>query len=398
MRILYIDDKAEMRELLQRYLTAWGYEATGAADGESGWSLIREANPDIVITDWMMPGLDGIELCRRIRSAGLPSYIYVILLTGRNVKEDLVTGMEAGADDFVGKPFDKSELKARIQAAARIISLEREMEKKNRELQDAYEIIRDDLEAAARIQCCLIPQAVGRFGSLRYDWLFCPSQFVAGDIFNISLVDESTISFYLLDVSGHGIPAALLSTSVSRLLMPSSSFSGPTRRPLPAPPYYRVTPPHEVAQELNERFLSDGMQMQYFTMIYGTMDIGSGRGTLTQAGHPSPVLQAADGSVRLIGDGGFPVGMVPGAEYDEHPFRLMPGERLFLYSDGITECRSPGDRMFGTERLLEIIRAERALPLRDVMGRIESELIAFTGSSHFDDDISLLAIERLEEP
>lgn len=163
MKIVFIDDTREMREILQRYLKAWGYDAIGAADGEQGWELILSERPNIVITDWMMPGLDGVELCRRIRAADLPGYVYVILLTARNVKEDLVIGMEAGADDFVGKPFDKQELKARINAAARIISLEmgieaknRELEEKNHQLQEAYEVIRDDLEAAARIQESLI--------------------------------------------------------------------------------------------------------------------------------------------------------------------------------------------------------------------------------------------------
>ena len=124
MRVLYIDDKPDIRNLLQRYLTSWGYEEIGASDGEEGWQRIQSTCPDIVITDLMMPGLNGLELCSRIRTAGLPHYLFVILLTARNVKEDLIVGMEAGADDFIGKPFEKLGLKARLTAAARIISLE----------------------------------------------------------------------------------------------------------------------------------------------------------------------------------------------------------------------------------------------------------------------------------
>lgn len=401
MNIVYIDDKSEMRAILHRYLTAWGYDAVGAADGESGWELIRTLCPDIVITDWMMPVMDGLELCRRIRSAELPSYIYIILLTARNMKEDLVTGMEAGADDFVGKPFDKQELKARINAAARIITLERnmqennrELEQKNQQLSEAYEVIREDLEAAARIQRSLIPQNVMRFGGLTYDWLFCPSQFVGGDIFNITSIDEHNLAFYLLDVSGHGIPAALLSTSLSRVLTPSPNFTGPIRRPLSEPPYYRITPPREVASELNERFMSNSIQVQYFTMVYGTICIESGKCVMTQAGHPSPIHQTADGEVRLIGDGGFPVGMFPGVEYEEYSFALEQEERLFLYSDGITECRGIDAAMFGLDRLLDIIRDGYNLPLRAVMERIEQELAALRGCDRFEDDISLLAVER----
>ena len=397
MRILYIDDKPDIRNLLQRYLTSWGYEAFGASDGEEGWQLIQSLCPDIVITDWMMPGLNGLELCCRIRTAGLPHYLYVILLTARNVKEDLVVGMEAGADDFIGKPFEKLELKARLTAAARIISLERSLEEKNRKLEEAYDVIKDDLEAAARIQYSLIPQKVEHFKGITFDWLFCPSLFVAGDIFNIIRIDEHTLAFYLLDVSGHGIPAALLSTTLSRVLTPSPNFAGPMRLPLAVPPFYSITAPRNVVAELNERFMNDNMQTQYFTMVYGIIDIQSAAGILTQAGHPSPIHQSADGTVRLIGDGGFPVGMIPEAEYEEHSFTINTGERLFLYSDGITECRSKDGVMFGTDRLLKVIRDGYRLPLRDLMTGIERELAEFQGSAQFDDDISLLVMERRED-
>lgn len=397
MRILYIDDKPDIRNLLQRYLTTWGYEAVGAEDGEEGWRLIQSLCPDIVITDWMMPGLDGLELCNRIRTSGLPRYVYVIFLTARNVKEDLILGMNAGADDFIGKPFDKRELEARINAAVRIISLERALEEKNSKLKEAYNVIKEDLEAAARIQQSLIPQKIEHFSGITFDWLFCPSLFVAGDIFNIIRIDEKTLAFYLLDVSGHGIPAALLSTTLSRVLTPTPNFSGPMRYPVVAPPFYSITAPRDVVAELNERFMNDNIQTQYFTMVYGIIDIESASCTLTQAGHPSPIHQSADGAISLIGDGGFPVGMIPDVEYEEHSFTIKPGERLFLYSDGITECRGKNGVMFGIDRLLKIIRDGLRLSLRDLMSSIEMELAEFQGSSQFDDDISLLVMERRSE-
>lgn len=405
MKILFIDDSPEMRQILERYLKTWGFDARGAADGEIGWELIQSDCPDMVITDWMMPRLDGVELCRRIRGAGLSKYVYIILLTARNVKEDLLVGMEAGADDFVSKPFDKHELKARINAAARIISLEREMEEKNRELEEknlklheAYDIISEGLEAAAQIQRSLIPEKISDVAGITYDWLFCPSQFVAGDIFNITMIDEANLAFYLLDVSGHGIPAAMLSTTLSRILAPSPNFSGPIRRPRPDPPYYMITPPREVASELNERFMSDGIHRQYFTMVYGTLDIRTGEGLLTQAGHPSPIHQASDGTVRLIGEGGFPIGLVPDADYEDIEVAIKPGERLFLYSDGITECLGEGDKnnYFGIDRLMDVISKSHGSSLREVMIMIENELDLFRGELPYDDDISLFAIERTD--
>ena len=312
MRIIYIDDNPDIRAVLQRYLAAWGYDAVSAPNGEEGWRLIQSWCPDIVITDWMMPGLDGLELCQRIRNAGLPSYVYVIFLTARNFKEDLVAGMDAGADDFIGKPFDKQELRARLHAAVRILTLERELGDKNRKLEAAYEVIKEDLEAAATIQLSLIPQKVERFGGITFDWLFCPSQFVAGDIFNILPIDERTLAFYLLDVSGHGIPAALLSTTLSRVLTPSPNFAGPIRRPLAVPPFYSITPPREVAAELNERFMDDNVHVQYFTMVYGVINKESMTGTLTQVGATSISIQFGSGDPIAITINGATVVKVNG--------------------------------------------------------------------------------------
>lgn len=268
------------------------------------------------------------------------------------------------------------------------------MQQAHERVSEAYEVIQEDLKAAARIQRDLIPQEIISYNDLSFDWLYIPSQFIGGDIFNIFRLDETRVAYYLLDVSGHGIPAALLSTTLSGVLKPSHDFSGPLRRTLPDPPYYEVNPPREVARQLNERFLSDGEQVQYFTMVYGTLDIRTGEGALTQAGHPSPIHQKADGSVRRIGDGGFPVGMVAEVDYEDHPVSLLPGERLFLYSDGIIECENADGRMFGTDRLLAIIRSGHGEPLRTVIRRIETELAEFKGSSGYIDDVSLLALER----
>ena len=124
MKILIADDDAVSRRLLQSYLQKWGYEVAAAKDGSEAWDLFEGGIFPIVITDWMMPELDGPGLIRRIRSSQRPGYIYAILLTAKSQKEDLVEGMEAGADDFVTKPFDPDELKARLRVAERILKLQ----------------------------------------------------------------------------------------------------------------------------------------------------------------------------------------------------------------------------------------------------------------------------------
>src|SRR5687768_12733505 len=121
MHVLIADDEAVSRKLLERYLEKWGHQVTVACDGQEAWTLFQQGDYPIVVTDWMMPQMDGVELIRRIRASEHADYVYTILLTARSHKEDLVEGMEAGADDFVTKPFDRDELRVRLREGERIV-------------------------------------------------------------------------------------------------------------------------------------------------------------------------------------------------------------------------------------------------------------------------------------
>lgn len=137
MKVLIADDDPVSRRLLQSYLQKWGYEVATAVNGADAWRLFEQEEFPVVITDWMMPELTGMELVRRIRAAARPHYVYAILLTSRSQKEDLVEGMEAGADDFVNKPFLAEELRVRLRAGERIVNLERALAEQNRALREA---------------------------------------------------------------------------------------------------------------------------------------------------------------------------------------------------------------------------------------------------------------------
>jgi sigma-B regulation protein RsbU (phosphoserine phosphatase) len=411
IRVLCIDDQQVILDILSRLLNKWGFEVMVASDGETGWNTIQEERPDIVLTDWLMPGLEGLELCRRVRSSDFSHYIYLILLTGKNDKKDIVHGMEAGADDFISKPFDAGELKVRLQAAARMINLQKqlihvnsELDEKNRQLNDMYESVKMDLEAAAQIQQTLLPHRSVALPGLSFEWLFLPSTFIAGDIFNIFQIDQTHINFYLIDVSGHGIPAALLSTTLSRVLSPHAAiqlFGPPPQIRNEAferrkNPMISLNSPADVAQSLNKRFMSYDEYMQYFTMIYGSFDLQNGSITVTQAGHPPPIYQTPNGAIQTIEGGGFPIGLVPDADYGDVTFNFEPGGRLFLYSDGITECRNETDTMFGDTALQKAIQAGRNLPLNKLMEQLKHQITGYRGCDSFEDDISLLAIERTQ--
>ncbi|MBI9076164.1 MAG: SpoIIE family protein phosphatase [Desulfatibacillum sp.] len=399
--ILIADDDEGIRNLLIEGLSAWGYQVLVAKDGEEAWEILKSIPVWLVISDWMMPGMDGPELCRRIRSASFPFYVYVILLTAKSQKDDLLQGMAAGADDFMNKPFGMAELRARISAAERILRLERSLEEKNAKLQEvndqlqrANDMINKDMEAAAWIQQSLLPNP-GTIYGLNFDSLFIPCSVVGGDIFNYFPVGKHHLAFYSLDVSGHGIPAAMLSVTVNKTIttMPfheARFFSGSD-----GSDFNRSISPASMARELNLLFQRTETVEQYFTMVYGIVDRRNGNIILTQAGHPYPILVPAQGEARLLGSGGLPVGLLPDAEFTEDLYRIEPGDRLFLYSDGITDCTNEKGERFSQEKLVNFLSANRDCSLNRLIRKMGEELMHFHGSHSFDDDVSLMVMERI---
>ena len=227
MKALVIDDASDIRIYVRALLESWGYETADASEGLDGFARIKESDIRLVVCDWVMPGMSGPDLCRAVRAADLGHYVYVILLTGRSNKADLVQGLNAGADDFLSKPFDAQVLRARLRVAERILSLEQRLAEQNRELRDsrnrlerAYDQVQADLATAARVQRQMLPTSDRAAFPFRAEWLFLPAAQVSGDNFNFFELTENLVGLYHLDVSGHGIPAALLSASLSRSLVP----------------------------------------------------------------------------------------------------------------------------------------------------------------------------------
>jgi len=394
LQILIVDDDTDILLLLSRMLHKWGYEVLSASDGSEAWSILRNGSVNFVISDWMMPVMDGIELCRRVRRERFNRYIYFVLLTAKDEKYDLVLGMEAGADDFVVKPFNKDELNVRIRAGERVLRLERDLAQQNERLTEAYSLIRRDLETAARMQLSLLPGASMKISDFLFEWLFVPCSFVAGDIFNFFPLDEDHIGFYMLDVAGHGVSAAMLSVSLSRILTPSAQAADFLKQYVPAPPHYVITPPARVLSELNRRFVKESDAMQHFTMIYGVIDTTAHRLVLSQAGHPSPIFLRRGEKASVVGDGGYPVGMMPDIRYEEEVIELKSGDRLCIYSDGVTDCFSSDQRQFSQEKLVAYLERRRHLPLRQILPDLKATLDQWTGGRDFQDDVTLLAIQR----
>ncbi len=264
------------------------------------------------------------------------------------------------------------------------------IDRQNRDLANANQRMKRDLDAAARVQRTLLPDVLPKVQGLSFAWSYRPCDELAGDALNIVRINDDLIALYLLDVSGHGVPAALLSVTATRGLHPqaggvASLVAGPGPNP-------QAVDPVQVASRLNSLYPMESNGDHYFTLIYGLLDVRTRRLRFTVAGHPGPIVASRGKPPERLDVPGLPIGMLEEAEYHESVIELQPGDRLYLHSDGLTEEVNAQDEQFGDERLLSAIGDGQALSLDDSVESLVREVIAWRGEDHLRDDVSILAI------
>ena len=393
MKILIAEDDGVSRRVLETRLEKWGHQVVITKDGAEAWNVFKDEEFSMVITDWMMPELDGVELLKRIRSSHTSGYVYIMMLTAKQQKNDLLEAMEAGADDFLTKPFDKDELRVRLRAGERIIELEKNLARRNRELKTVNERMKQDLEAASSIQRSLLPAKTPDIPGFNFAWKFKPCDELAGDSLNIFALEDQHVGLYVLDVSGHGVSAALLSVTLSRLLSPTSDQSTLVKQQLKDSAGFSLVSPAQVAEQLNRQFKLDTRTGQFFTILYSILNIKTGELRYVSAGHPSIALLSRNTDPSLLENPGFPIGFIETAEYDENLIRLKPGDRLYMYSDGITEAKNTRKELFSEKRLIEVLHKNFFLPLDESLSALLMSLEKWNGTGEYEDDITILAIE-----
>ena len=299
MKVLIVDDDLIMIHILQSYLEQEGYEVSSTENGKEALRLLEQQHFSLIITDWLMPEMDGLELTRTVRILNNKHYTYIILLSGKSHKEEIIQALDAGADDFISKPIDFDELRSRLGCAKRILNLEADLERHNNQLQESNHRMKHELDSAAKIQKTFLPQISPIFGETQFDWLFLPCDELAGDFLNIIPLDENKIALYILDVSGHGVSAALQSVILARLLSPTLESFSILKETSEEAPYYKIVSPSRVARELNKRFPWNDKTRQFFTLIYGILDSKTLNFTYITAGHPPPILLTREGPQML---------------------------------------------------------------------------------------------------
>jgi sigma-B regulation protein RsbU (phosphoserine phosphatase) len=395
--ILVVDDTPANLQVLAGMLKDRGYKVRPVPGGELALRAAQRDPPDLVLLDINMPEMNGYEVCDRLKADERLKDIPVIFISALTEQLDKVKAFATGGVDYITKPFQMEELHARVETHLKLRRLQVELEAANARLERTNGRMSRDLAAAAKIQASFLPVAAPRVPGAEFAWCYRPCDELAGDGLNVVPLGGGKVGLYVLDVSGHGVAAALLSVTLSRLLSappdPSTILLG-DRTVRDAPD---ATPPTEVADRLNRLFPYDPATEQFATLIYGVLDVATGDFRHVAAGHPGPLHLPVGGPPVLLESPGFPIGLA-GEAYGERCVRLAAGDRLYLYSDGLPDAMNPAGERFGDARLLEAVCRGRAEPLREGIATLLSEITRWQSGENPHDDISVLAVEMAAVP
>jgi sigma-B regulation protein RsbU (phosphoserine phosphatase) len=451
--VLVAEDSRMQARLLLKRLTAAGHAVRWAENGADALRMARERRPDIIVSDIEMPVMTGYEFCKAVKTDPALRSVPFIMMSTLSDPIDIIRGLDAGADNYVTKPYEPDYLlgrmrslldsplgdaaeqatlevalagqKFRVQAGKQqvlnlLVSTFENAVAKNQELLAANEelsVARDrlqqsnaelstlndeisrrnaqmvrDLEAAAKVQRSLLPAADVSLPGTEIAWRYVPCQSLAGDFLNVFPLDDEHAGLFVVDVSGHGVPSSLMAVTVGRFLTPKVTDQsllvrqGTDGRTI-------VSSPAEVATQLNRLFQADEFSGLYFTILYGVLHLPSGRLDYASAGHPALLHVPAGGGAEFHGAEGFPVGFVPDVEYGQKTLQLAPGDRIYLYSDGVTEAMDADQQPLGEQALADMIAASRPRPLEQTVAGLLENVEQWCQPVGPLDDVSILGLE-----
>lgn len=386
INILVVDDSESTRFLIKTYLLEGGYQVVEATDGKMGLEICRQQPIDLIVLDIHMPVMDGFSLCGKLQNEAELQSIPVIMLSALDDTESKVKSFECGAVDYVSKPVTEGELLARIQSHLSVSQLTATLRKTNRELSSYQQELLQGLSAAADIQKNLLPQRVPDCKQLRFASYFLPSHEVGGDIFNIQRLNSKYLAIYILDVSGHGFSAAIMTALFTQTLSGSCSIT----RARGKDGEEQVVSPGKVISELNKEFPIARFG-HYATIAYLLYNMEDNSFRYCCAGHPPITHVTQSGEVTFLGVGGPPAGL--DGVWQEGEGILKSGDRLFFYTDGVIEYRNKAGEMYGKQKLVDSMVDNWGFSLTDATCNIIDTLEEFGDHLDGDDDMALLAVE-----
>ena len=346
-----------------------------ATSGQKALAIVSgKEKPDLVLLDIMMPEMDGYEVCRRLKANPETRDIPVIFLTSQTEAEDETKGFEVGAVDYIHKPFSAAVVKARVRTHLMLREAHAQIARQLVE-------INTELEMARQIQLSILPSSTPKLAGMDIVARYIPMTSVAGDFYDFIVVDERHVGILIADVSGHGLPAALIASMLQVALTAQARH---------------VSEPGKVLAGLNQA-LCGKFQHNFVTAAYVYVDLEKNTMNYAGAGHPPLLLwRKSIGSASQLLENGLVMGQFEEAKYDSLQIPIEAGDRFVLYTDGILETCNPAQEEFGTERFMQFMETNNTLTAGPFADALLLELARWLeqppGEGH-KDDISLLAID-----
>jgi sigma-B regulation protein RsbU (phosphoserine phosphatase) len=369
--ILIVDDSATNLQVLMRTLQVSGHRILAAKDGPTALEIAKKTKPDLMLLDVMMPGMDGFEVLRAMKSQPETENTLVIFLSARGEVSDKVSGLELGAIDYITKPIQGEEVLARVGVHLSRQHLERE-------LRQSRDKLDKELAGAARMQRELLPRTMPPHPAVKFGTYYQTSKHAGGDYYDVLQLSGNRLGVFVADVSGHGAPSAIVMAMIRAVI-----------HTYPGVP----DDPPSVLRYINRHFEYLWDTPMYATAIYAVLDMNRRLLRVSSAGHPLPLFvrpggeassASVDTAMCLLWN---ELGAIPCAEYP-----LAPGDRWAFYTDGVTDRQAPDGTMFDLERLLDAFGRHGAQKPEQIVTAIVSELDQFSCGVEPEDDQTLLIV------
>ena len=374
-RILIVEDTPANIQVLAGILKERGYELSIATDGARALEALERVRPDLILLDVLMPGMDGFETCKRIKSNGAWKEIPIIFLTAQTDTVDIVKGFELGAVDYVGKPFHAHELLARIGTHLTIDHLRRSLAEKNEQLAQAH---KREMEMAFKVQSQLLPLRLPQHPGWDFAARWQPALEVSGDYYDF-IPRKEGLGLVIADVSGKGMHAALFMASTRSILRARASL------PLA---------PTEIVGQANTLLCEDATQGMFVTLFYAELQPETRRIAYVNGGHNPPYWYRADRReiTELESTGPF-LGVIDPMEFEERVIEMGAGDVVVFYTDGFTEAFDEKGELFGEERLKEAVSESARGTSEEILAEIQARLDAFAGKAPPSDDRTIVIVK-----
>jgi len=378
-KILLIESEEDQAIYWSAVLSSLGFEVLRAASLDAAGALLT-TGPSIVACSSVVCDGRAIEFFSRLRQRQELALVYLVLLTSSVGQEEVIASLRGGANDCIDMSASYGEIRARLELAERVISLNEALHQKSSALSDALTVIQTELQSAARLQAAMLPGALDHQG-LQIRTLYRPSDLLGGDMVGLIPVTEDRIAFALIDVAGHGTASALISCSLIREMMDRMVVLLQSEGGAASHSCGKV-----VIEEMNRRYCRLNIPGMYFTALAGVLDTKSGTMTYCQAGHPSLFRFDSQAGWIELEDSGYPVGLFEDAEYADRRIQLTDGQSLLAISDGFLrpQANDPGGS-------LELLRVLPRLPQHpdEIIARL-NDLAAQARGSERDDQSAMV--------